>query len=38
VEKFGGNFSAKDYSEPDGRVLSSSAMVTAAKKVQRERA
>jgi hypothetical protein len=34
VEKFGGTFSANDYSEPDAMRLSSAAMVTAAKKVQ----
>jgi hypothetical protein len=34
VEKFGRNFSANDYSEPDGMVLSSAAMVTAAETVQ----
>jgi hypothetical protein len=38
VEKFGWNFSASDYSEPDCMALSSSAMVTAAEKVQRESA
>jgi hypothetical protein len=35
VENFGWNFSAKPYSEPEGIVLSSAAMVTAAEKVQR---
>jgi len=35
VENFGWNFSASSYSEPEGIVLSSAAMVTAAKKVQR---
>jgi hypothetical protein len=34
VENFGWNFSANDYSEPEGMMLSSAAMVTAAKKVQ----
>jgi hypothetical protein len=34
VENFGWNFSANDYSEPEGGTLSSAAMVTAAKTVQ----
>jgi hypothetical protein len=38
VENFGWNFSVNHYSEPEGMVLSSAAMVTAAKKVQRETA
>jgi hypothetical protein len=35
VENFGWNFSAIAYSEPEGVVLSSAAMVTAAETVQR---
>jgi hypothetical protein len=35
VENFGWNFSANDYSEPEGGMLSSAAMVTAAKTVQK---
>jgi hypothetical protein len=34
VENFGWNFSANHYSEPEGVVLSSAAMVTAAETVQ----
>jgi hypothetical protein len=34
VENFGWNFPANDYSEPEGMMLSSAAMVTAAEKVQ----
>jgi len=34
VENFGWNFSANDYSEPEGVMLSSAAMVTAAGMVQ----
>jgi hypothetical protein len=36
VENFGWNFSANIYSEPATIVLSSSAMVTAAEKVQED--
>jgi hypothetical protein len=36
VEKFQWNFSANDYSDPDGTMLSSGAMVTVASKVQIE--
>jgi hypothetical protein len=35
VEKFGGTSSTNDYSEPDAMPLSSAAMVTAAKTVQK---
>jgi hypothetical protein len=35
VENFGWSFSANDYSEPEGVVLSSAAMVTAAETVQK---
>jgi hypothetical protein len=35
VENFGWNFSANTYSEPASMALSSSAMVTAAEKVQK---
>jgi hypothetical protein len=35
VENFGWNFSANDYSVPEGAVLSSAAMVTAAETVQK---
>jgi hypothetical protein len=35
VENFGWNFSANDYSLPEGVVLSSAAMVTAAETVQK---
>jgi len=34
VENFGWHLFANDYSEPEGIVLSSAAMVTAAEKVQ----
>jgi hypothetical protein len=36
VEKFGWNFFASPYSEPEGMELSSAAMVTATEKVQAE--
>ena len=37
MEKFGWKFSAKEYSSPEDGGLSSAAMVTAAKTVQRSR-
>jgi hypothetical protein len=37
VEKFGQEFSANDYSEPECMALSSAAMVTAAETVQAQK-